>query len=145
MQVSQAMTQEVVSVTPGMTLTEAARAMKTFDIGPLPVCVGDRLVGMLTDRDITIRATAEGRDPMQTPVSDVMTPEVVCCLETDDVGTAAKLMQRAQLRRLLVVDRHGKLKGIVSLADLSLKTGDDKLVGETVEKVSEPVHASGTL
>jgi len=141
MNVEQAMTHEVVWVTPEMSLTEAARAMKTFDIGPLPVCAGDRLVGMVTDRDITVRATAEGRDPMQTPVGDIMTTEVVCCLETDDVGEAAKLMQRAQLRRLLVVNPSGKLVGIVSLADLALKANDDKLVGNTVEKVSEPGHA----
>jgi len=140
MQVFEAMTHEVVWVSPEITLTEAARTMKAFDIGPLPVCAGNRLVGMVTDRDITVRATAEGRDPMQTPVGDIMTTEVVCCLETDDISAAAKLMQKAQLRRLLVVNSYGKLVGIVSLADLILKTGDDELVGKTLEKVSEPTH-----
>lgn len=138
MQVSEAMTHDVVSVTPQVTITEAARTMKRLDVGPLPVCEGDQLLGLITDRDITVRATAEGRDPMQTPVSDVMTTDVVCCLETDDIRDAAKLMQRSQLRRLLVVDGRGKLVGIVSMADLILKTGDDQLAGETLEKVSEP-------
>lgn len=138
MQVSEAMTRDVVSVTPHVTITEAARTMKRLDVGPLPVCEGDQLLGLVTDRDITVRATAEGRDPMQTPVSDVMTAEVVCCLDTDDIRDAAKLMQKNQLRRLLVVNANGKLVGIVSQADLILKTGDEKLAGETLEKVSEP-------
>ena len=71
MHVSDAMTRDVVSVGPEATLTEAARTMKAFDIGPLPVCEGDQLLGMVTDRDITVRATAEGRDPMQTAVSSI--------------------------------------------------------------------------
>lgn len=138
MQVAEAMTHDVVSVGPRVTITEAARTMKRLDVGPLPVCEGNQLLGLITDRDITIRATAEGRDPMQTPVSEVMTTEVVCCLDTDDIREAAKLMQKAQLRRLLVVNGAGKLVGIVSMADLILKTGDDQLAGETLEKVSEP-------
>lgn len=138
MQVSEAMTHEVVSVNPKVTLTEAARTMRELDIGPLPVCDGDQLLGMVTDRDITVRATAEGRNPLQTVVGDIMTTEIVCCLETDDIQAAARLMQRAQLRRLLVVDNAGKLVGIVSLADLILRTGDEKLAGQTLEKVSEP-------
>jgi CBS domain-containing protein len=138
MQVFEAMTPDVVRVTPGVTLMEAARTMKNLDIGPLPVCEGDRLLGMVTDRDITVRATAEGRDPQQTLVSEVMTTDVVCCHEADDIRAAARLMQLTQLRRLLVVDDEGRLVGIVSLGDLVLQTGDEKLAGQTLEKVSEP-------
>lgn len=138
MQVFEAMTPDVVRVAPDVSLMEAARTMKNLDIGPLPVCEGDRLLGMVTDRDITVRATAEGRDPRETPVSDVMTMDVVCCHEADDIRSAAKLMQDAQLRRLLVVNDAGKLVGIVSLGDLVLQTGDEKLAGKTLEKVSEP-------
>ena len=141
MHVSDVMTREVVSVGPEATLTEAARTMKSFDIGPLPVCEGDQLLGVITDRDITVRATAEGRDPMHTTVSAVMTREIVCCLEADELESAAHLMQRNQLRRLLVVDNRGKLVGIVSMADLSLKSGDEQLAGETLEKISEPTAA----
>lgn len=138
MQVFEAMTPDVVRVTPDVSLMEAARTMKDLDIGPLPVCEGDRLLGMVTDRDITVRATAEGRDPRETPVSDIMTMDVVCCHEADDIRAAAKLMQDAQLRRLLVVNDDGRLVGIVSLGDLVLQTGDEKLAGRTLEKVSEP-------
>ncbi len=140
MQVFEAMTPDVVRVAPDVTLMEAARAMKDLDIGPLPVCEGERLLGMVTDRDITVRATAEGRDPRETPVSDIMTMDVVCCHEADDIRAAAKLMQDAQLRRLLVVNDDGKLVGIVSLGDLILQTGDEKLAGRTLEKVSEPAE-----
>lgn len=141
MQVYEAMTPDVVSVGPDATLMEAAQAMRNLDVGPLPVCEGERLVGMITDRDITIRATAQGHDPRTTRVKDVMTPEVVCCLETDEVGQVAHVMQEAQLRRLLVVSTEGRLVGIVSLGDLAVQAGDDKLTGETLERVSEPVPA----
>jgi CBS domain-containing protein len=137
-QVFETMTPDVVTVKPDTTLAEAARLMRENGIGPLPVCEGDRLLGMLTDRDITVRATAEGLDPESTPVRSVMTPEVVCCFEGDDVRQAADIMQRAQLRRLLVVDRDGRLAGIVSLGDIALQTGDEKLAGATLERVSEP-------
>jgi CBS domain-containing protein len=93
---------------------------------------------MLTDRDITVRAVASGKDPQSTRVVEVMTPEAVSCLESDDVRRAAEIMQSAQLRRLLVVSRDGRLAGIVSLGDLALQTGDEELTGETLERVSEP-------
>jgi CBS domain-containing protein len=144
MRVFEVMTPDVVRVTPEVTLMDAARTMKYLDIGPLPVCDGDRLLGMVTDRDITVRATAEGRDPCQTLVSEIMTTEVVCCHEDDDIREAAKLMQEAQLRRLLVLDDDGRLVGIVSLGDLVLQTGDEKLAGQTLEKVSEPADAEKT-
>jgi CBS domain-containing protein len=136
--VFEAMTPDVVTVAPDAPLTEAARLMRESDIGPLPVCEGKRIVGMLTDRDITVRAIAEGRDPNITRVAEVMTPEVTSCQESDDVERAAQLMQSAQLRRLLVVDAEGRLAGIVSLGDLALQTGDDALSGQTLERVSEP-------
>jgi len=138
MQVFEAMTPEVVSVLPDTTIVDAALVMKNLDIGPLPVVDSGRLIGVVTDRDITVRATAEGLDPLTTHVSDVMTREVVACREDDDVRQAARLMQDAQLRRLLVVDDAGRLTGIVSIGDLALQTGDDKLSGHTLEKVSEP-------
>jgi CBS domain-containing protein len=138
MQVSQAMTTDVVSVPPDTTLMEAARLMKGLDVGPLPVRDDGRLIGVVTDRDITVRATAEGRDPLTTEVREVMTPNVVYCRQDEDVQEVAKLMQDAQLRRLLVVDGEMRLVGIVSLGDLVLHSGDDKLAGETLGRVSEP-------
>jgi CBS domain-containing protein len=139
-QVFQAMTPDVMCVPPDATLMEAACLMRSLDVGPLPVCEGEHLLGMVTDRDITVRATAEGRDPRATHVGDVMTTQVVCCRESDDVRKAARLMQTAQLRRLLVINDAGRLVGIVSLGDLAVQTGDDKLAGQTLERVSEPTE-----
>src|SRR5215813_1316925 len=99
MQVSEAMTPEVVSIAPGASLMEAARLMRGLDVGPLPVSEQGRLVGVVTDRDITVRATAEGRDPRTTEVREVMTPRVVYCREDDEVQKVARLMQEKQLRR----------------------------------------------
>jgi CBS domain-containing protein len=138
MQVFEAMTPNVVSVLPDTPLVDAALAMKNLNVGPLPVVDEGRLVGVVTDRDITVRATAEGWDPRSTRVGDVMSRGVVTCREGDDVESAARLMQDARLRRLLVVDGEGNLTGIVSLGDLVLQTGDDRLAGEVLEKVSEP-------
>jgi CBS domain-containing protein len=140
MKVLEAMTAEVVSVAPDTTLMEAAQTMRDLDVGPLPVCDGDKVLGVVTDRDIVLRATAEGRDPRSTAVREVMTPGVVSCREDDDVRDAAELMQGAQVRRLLVLDRQGRLAGIVSLGDLVLQTGDERLAGQTLERVSEPAH-----
>lgn len=138
MKVSEAMTPSVVTVSRETPLADAARLMRDSDVGPLPVADEGRLVGVLTDRDITIRAVADGKDPFSTRVDEVMTPKVVCCLDTDDVERAAEVMQSAQLRRLLVVSGDGRLAGIVSLGDIAVRTGNDTLSGETLQHVSEP-------
>jgi len=137
MKVFEAMTPNVVSVPPEATIREAAQLMKQLDIGPLPVCDDGRLVGMLTDRDITLRATAEGLDPKSTPVIEVMTPEVICCFDTDEVEQAALLMQEAQLRRLVVINDDRRPVGVVSLSDIVLQTGDQRLAGQTLEGISD--------
>jgi CBS domain-containing protein len=141
MHVSEAMTPDVVSVTPETTLMEAAQLMRGLDVGPLPVSADGRLVGMITDRDITVRATAEGRDPRTTEVRDVMTPELIYCREDDDVERAAGRMQAGRIRRLLVVDDQMRLVGIVSLGDLALHDPDGELSAKTLEKVSEPARS----
>jgi CBS domain-containing protein len=137
MKVRDVMTKGAECATPSMTLQDAARKMKNLDVGPLPVCDNDRLVGMLTDRDITVRATAEGCDPKTTRVKDVLTPDVTYCYEDQDAQEAARLMQEAQIRRLVVLNRDKRLVGIVSLGDLAVETGDERLAGKTLEKVSE--------
>ncbi len=138
MQLKNVMTRRVEVVHPNATLQEAAQKMKAMDVGPLPVCEGDRLKGMLTDRDITVRATAEGRDPRTTKVREVMTPEIVYALEEQSVQEAARLMEDQHIRRLLVLNRDQRLVGIVSLGDLALGTGDEKLAGGVLKRVSEP-------
>jgi CBS domain-containing protein len=138
MLVSEVMTRGVECTNPEATLQEAAEKMKQLDVGPLPVCEDDRLVGMLTDRDITIRATADGEDPWTGRVREFMTPEVVYCFDDQDVADAAHIMEDKQVRRLIVLNRSHQLVGIVSLGDLAVETGDDQLSGHALEAVSEP-------
>jgi CBS domain-containing protein len=138
MKVRDVMTRGAECVRPTDSLQEAAQKMRNFDVGPLPVCEGDHLVGMITDRDITVRATAEALPPGLGRVRDVMTPDVVSCFEDQDVQEAARLMQEHQVRRLVVLSRDKRLVGIVSLGDLAVETGDEKLAGRTLEQVSEP-------
>jgi CBS domain-containing protein len=136
------MTQGVECVRPDTTLQEAARRMRDLNVGPLPVCGDDdRLAGIVTDRDITVRAVAEGKDARTVRVAEIMTPQIVYCYDDQDATDAAKLMETRQIRRLVVLDRSKRLVGIVSLGDLAVKTRNDELVGEAVEAISEPVHA----
>ena len=138
MKVKDVMTRGAECVRPEATLQEAAQKMKSLDVGPLPVCDNDRLVGMLTDRDITVRAVAEGKDPRATRVRDAMTEGICYCFEDDDVADAARLMKEQQIRRLVVLNRDKRLAGIVSLGDLAVETGDEHLAGQTLEHVSQP-------
>jgi CBS domain-containing protein len=143
MQIREIMTREPVVIGPDMVLKEAAERMRDLDSGVLPVGQQDRVVGMLTDRDITIRATAAGKDPNQTRVEAVMTPDVVYCYEDEDARDAARKMEEHQLRRLIVLNRDERLVGILSLGDLAVHTADDRLAGEVAEAVSEPAEPAG--
>ena len=137
MQVSQILTREVETIGPDTSVKEAAQRMRSMDVGSLPVCDGRRLLGMVTDRDITIRITAEGRDAASTPVQEAMTPSVDFVFEDQDVQDAARIMKDRQIRRLPVLSRDKQLVGILSLGDLS-QTGDDRASGDTLQKISEP-------
>ncbi|HZN66047.1 MAG TPA: CBS domain-containing protein [Tepidisphaeraceae bacterium] len=139
MQVSQILTREVETIRPDMPVREAAQRMRSMDVGSLPVCDGRHLLGMVTDRDITIRITAEGRDPANTPVQEAMTPDVAYVFEDQDVQEAARIMQQHQIRRLPVLSRDKQLVGIVALGDVA-QTGKDRLAGDALEKISEPSH-----
>jgi CBS domain-containing protein len=129
------MTRSVQVVKPNDSLLTAAKKMADLDIGFLPVCEGDRLVGALTDRDITVRGTARGRDPEKTIVSEVMTTDVTYCTEEEDIDRTARLMKDKQLRRVLVVDAKKKLVGVVSLGDLARQQMGQS--AEVLEQVSE--------
>jgi CBS domain-containing protein len=138
MQVKQLMTHEVECARANDTVQEAAQKMRDLNIGPLPVCGDDdRLVGMITDRDVTVRAVSEGLDPWTCRVRDVMTPSIVYCHEDQEVNEAAQLMKENQIRRLVVLDQNKHLTGIVSLGDLAVEGGDEELAGNTLEAVSE--------
>jgi CBS domain-containing protein len=134
------MTKQVQEVPPEATLQEAAQLMKSIDTGALPVCDHHRLIGMITDRDITIRGTASGQSPQQAHVSDVMTNDLIFCYEDEDVEEAARLMEARQIRRLPVLDRSKRLVGIVSLGDIAVRQHNDALSGEVLEQVSQPVQ-----
>jgi CBS domain-containing protein len=138
MRLKDVMTKNVEVIESSATIREAAQKMKTLDVGPLPVLEGHQLVGMITDRDITVRAIAEGRDPNTTKVKEVITTEMIYGFEDQDVQEAAKLMGEKQIRRLVVLDHEQRLVGIVSLGDLSVDTRDKKMAGEVLKKVSQP-------
>jgi CBS domain-containing protein len=128
-------------VTPDTTLSDAARLMKTENIGVVPVVESEsskRLVGVLTDRDIAIRAVAEGRDGTTTSVGHIMTSNVRTSTATDSVADVMELMGREQVRRVPVIDERGDLVGIISQADIVLEAKDDKRAEKTVEQISQP-------
>jgi len=134
------MTRQVECTLPDATLQEVALRMRDLDVGLLPVCDENRLTGTISDRDIVIRAIAEGRDPQTVRVCDVMTPEVIYCFEDQDLSTAAQLMQEKQIRRLPILNRSKRLVGIISLGDLAVEGHNDPLSGHTLAAVSEHTH-----
>lgn len=141
MKVNEIITHDPEVIRPETALIEAAQKMKSLDIGMLPVCDGDRLVGVITDRDITVRGVAQGCNPKTARVQEVMTPEVIYCFDDEDVKDVAKKMEEKQVRRLPVLNREKRLVGIVSLGDLAVRTGKEKLAGEVLERVSKPGHS----
>lgn len=136
MRVSEAMTRDVRVANPGQTIRDVAKIMAEIDAGSMPVGEDDRLVGIITDRDIAIRAVAAGKGP-DTPVRDVMSKEVKYCFEDEELDHVAKNMGDIRVRRLPVVSRDKRLVGIVSLGDVALKQGE-RPAGKAVKGVSKP-------
>ena len=136
MQIREAMTPEVRTVSPESTLKEAAKMMMQIDAGVLPVGQGDRLIGMVTDRDIAVRGIALGKGPDAT-VGEVMTNEVKYCFEDEDVVDVAENMADLQVRRLPVLSREKRLVGIVSLADIATMA-DIECAGQALEGITRP-------
>ena len=136
MKVSDVMTREVQTISPNQTAKEAASFMLSTDSGSIPVTDGERLVGMITDRDIAVRGVAKGFAP-DTPVSELMTRDCITAREDDDVSTIASKMSEAQVRRLPVIDGDEKLCGIVSLGDLS-RDGDGQSASQALAGISQP-------
>ena len=138
MKLSSIMTGGIETIRPQATLAEAAKKMASQDIGSLPVCAERRqVVGIITDRDITVRAVARGMDPNQTRVEEVMTRDVLSCSSEAEVEHACELMQSRQVRRLLVTGQDDTPVGIVSLGDIALCLRESQS-GEVLKKVSEP-------
>lgn len=136
MKMSEAMTRDVHIATPDQTIRDAAVEMAQLDAGILPVRDGDRLTGMITDRDIAVRAVAKGMAP-DTRIGEVMTGDVKYCFEDDEVESVARNMAQIQVRRLPVLDRDKRLVGILSLADMALVDGAQS-AGEAIAGISEP-------
>ena len=136
MKVGEVMTRGVELASPDDTIQQAASRMAELDTGVLPVGEGDRLVGMLTDRDIAVRAVAQGRGP-DTKVREAMTPDVRYCFEDDDLDDAVRSMGEQKVRRLPVLGRDKRLVGIVSLGDVALYA-DSGQTDAAVSAVSEP-------
>ncbi|MFL6728313.1 MAG: CBS domain-containing protein [Sphingomicrobium sp.] len=136
MKVRDVMTRNVQTVQPDQRVQEAASFMLSADAGSIPVTEGERLIGMITDRDIAVRGIAKGMGP-DTPVRDLMSNDIVCAREDDNVEEIASKMSEAQVRRLPVIDGQQRLCGIVSLGDLSRETDDDT-AGQALEGVSQP-------
>jgi CBS domain-containing protein len=136
MQVKDVMTPEVELAKPDDTLQEAATRMRCWNLGFLPVSENDRLVGVMTDRDIVIRAVCEGKDPKTTLVRDTMTTQVIYCFDDQPLDEAADIMESRKVRRLMVLDRSKRLVGVVTLKDLAQDPGVEIRVGEVLERVT---------
>lgn len=138
MKVKEAMTRDVRIASPSETIRQAARTMAEIDAGAIPVGENDRLVGMITDRDIAVRAVASGKSP-DTPIRDVMSTEGICyCFDDQEIGEVAVSMADVKVRRLPVVNRDKRLVGILSLGDISLADKQGQPAGEALRAICEP-------
>ena len=147
MRVDQLMTSDPKCCTPDMSIQEAAQLMIACDCGAIPVVEsGDHTkpVGIITDRDIACRAVAEGKHPQQTKVSDCMTPSLACVSPDTSLEECCEIMEKNQLRRLLIADSQGGLRGIISQADIALHAGRNK-AAEVVKRVSQPTGKASAV
>jgi CBS domain-containing protein len=137
MEIREVMTTEVRLVDPNTTLRDAAQMMRDGDFGLLPIGENDRLIGTITDRDITVRAVAAGKDPNRTAVRDAMSEGITWCFEDQSCAEAAALMGEKQIRRLPVLNREKRLVGIVALGDLAVEHGADDEAGDALSEISK--------
>ncbi len=140
MQVKDVMTRNAEWIDPGTTSRDAARKMKALNVGALPIGENDRLIGMVTDRDIALRVVAEEKDPADTQVRDVMTSGIAYCFDDDDLQDAAHVMEENKIRRLTVLNHDKRLVGIFSLGDLAAHSEDARLTSEVLSEVSQPAQ-----
>ena len=138
MLVRDVMTPDVVTLSLGATLSDVARRMRDEDIGSVPISDDNRLVGMVTDRDVVIRGLADGEDPTRLTARDVMSPRLLYCFEEQSVDEALHNMGEQQVRRLPVLNRDKRLVGMVSLGDLS--QAQARKAGDALKDISEPGH-----
>ncbi|MDO8387263.1 MAG: CBS domain-containing protein [Polaromonas sp.] len=135
--VTDVMTRNVRTLSPSSTIADAAMAMEELDVGVIPVCESDKLLGMVTDRDIVVRAVAQGLGG-DTPLSKVMSTDIRSAREDDDLDTVLADMASSQIRRLPVLDGEERLIGIISIGDIALKGQDEEDVGQSLGEISAP-------
>ena len=138
MKVKDIMTKNVAYISPDCTVTEAAKLMQQHDVGSIPVCDTNGVVGVVTDRDIVLRNVVIGTDPQSTPVSNIMTTKVATVSPDTDVGKLSDIMSKNQIRRIPVVDNNA-LVGIVALGDLAADSRFDMEASEALTDISKPV------
>jgi CBS domain-containing protein len=137
--VSDVMTRDVMTISPQETLRRAAQMMDELNVGVLPVCDGEKLVGMITDRDITVRATSAGQGPEDTRVEEAMSGDVRWCFDDQSVDEVMQQMSQVQIRRVPVIDHNTrKLVGIIALGDIATREPDVEDTLENISKPSEP-------
>jgi len=136
--VADVMTRGVRTMAPSDTVVRAAQAMDELNVGVIPVCDGRKLVGMVTDRDIVVRGVAQEQDPRTLKLADVMSTNVRCAREDEDVDEVLHEMAGSQIRRMPVVDGQQQLVGIVSLGDIAAKVDDDDVVAGSLGEISMP-------
>jgi CBS domain-containing protein len=136
MQAKDIMTPNVECISPGMDLVETAKKMKSLDVGFIPLCESDRLVGTVTDRDIVVRAVAEDNDMRETTAGDIMTNEAFWCYEDQSVEEVSEFMADKEIRRVLVLDRNKRLVGVISIGDVA-KAGEQTKAGESLKEIAE--------
>ena len=137
MQIKEIMTKDVASAKPQDTIESVAQLMKQYDVGSVPVCDGNQVVGIVTDRDITLRCVAQGKDSKQVSARDVMTKNPVTANPTMDIHEAAKIMSSKQIRRLPIVDNHNFV-GMIALGDIAIESKLTDNAGDALKDISTP-------
>ncbi|HEY1663710.1 MAG TPA: CBS domain-containing protein [Verrucomicrobiae bacterium] len=142
MRIKEVITPEPLCISPDTTVLEAAENMKAMDVGILLICENDHIIGTITDRDITVRAIARGCDPKTTKVCEVMSGEIIYCLEEHDVEDVAEIMEKGRVRRLSVLNKDKSLVGIISLGDLAARANEAKIAGRVLARISMPTYVA---
>ncbi len=137
MKVREIMSRNLECIEPDTSIKDAAEKMRALDVGFLPVCEDNQVLGTLTDRDITIRHVADGQNPYRVKARDIMTPDALYCFEDEEIEEVGRYMQEHEIRRVLIFDRSRQLVGVVSLGDLSKAAGEQQLAGETLKEIAE--------
>ena len=137
------MTRDVATIGPDATVAQAAAQMRDRDVGMLPVCDGDRLLGLFTDRDVTVRAVAGGRNPARVKVREIMTTELFFCFDHEDVQEAVASFEQKQIRRLPILNRKKQLVGVLSIGDLAVDLGNRDLARRARLRSRDVARAHG--